>query len=236
MVVAALPRSWEARTDAGNRSSSVERPGDFLADADRLELDERVEALTAELAAETAVLDPAHRREKTGWFAVEFDAAGFHAARELQAAQGVAGENGPIQAVGRVVGDRHRFVFALVRDDRDHRADDFPLCDGRVRVHVGEDGRFHAPPVAEVRPAPAPHELRTLCTAGLDVALHDPALALRDERADLRRLVAGIADRHGVQHGAKAVHQAALELRRHYQPRLERADLTVVAEGTNAPT
>jgi hypothetical protein len=77
--------------------------------------------------------------------------------------------------------DPHRVVVAVVRYDREHRAEHLLLRDLAVRVHVDEQRRCVE--VAGVHLLAAGHEHRACRDRPLDQAVHLVPLPLADQRA-----------------------------------------------------
>ena len=105
----------------------------------------------------------------------------------------VVGEDGGVEAVDRVVGERHGVVLVVGRNHAEHRPEDLLAGDGRVVVDVAEDGRLDVVAAVEVLgPTAAGRERRALGDALGDVPLDPVTLAVHGERPHLR-----LADRRG---------------------------------------
>jgi len=104
-------------------------------DRQRLGLEELLEPRLAHLPADAGLLEPAegHVGTEPG-AAVDADGAGPDPARDREGTVAVAAEHRARQAVDRVVGDPHRVVVAVVRDDHQHRPEDLLLGDLAVRA------------------------------------------------------------------------------------------------------
>ena len=122
------------------------------------------------------------------------DGPGAQLAGDGSGALDIVGEHGCVEAVDRVVGQRHRVVFVVGRDHAEHRAEDLFAGDGRLVVDVAEDRRFDVVPTLEaLGPAAAGRQRCPLGDAFRDVALDAVALAVHGERPHLGLRIEGIA-------------------------------------------
>ena len=98
--------------------------------------------------------------------------AGAHALGDVEGLGDVGGVDRAAEAVGRVVGDAHRLVDVVERQDRQHRAEDLLAGDAHVVAHVGEDRRLQEVAARQVRRAAAAGgETRALGVPDGDVLL-----------------------------------------------------------------
>ncbi len=146
----------------------------------------------------------------------------------------VGGPHRGSEAVGRVVGDRHRFLGAVEADHREHRAKDFLLGDLHRIVDAIEDGRLDVQPAGVLqRTLAADQHLRTRFTAGVDIAEHGVELLGVYQRADVGRRVQRVARLPALEclhhHGQEALLHRPL----YQQPRAGGADLALIeGDGT----
>ena len=101
----------------------------------------------------------------------------------------VAREDRGLQAVARVVGERHGLLDAVEGDDGHDRAERLLAEDGLVDGHVGQDRGCHEGAFAGA----AGYERRTGADGLLDTLDDDAGGALGDERADVAELVELVA-------------------------------------------
>src|SRR5215213_528406 len=104
------------------------------------------------------------------------------------------------EPVTDTVVDAERFLRVRDADHAQHRAEDLLLFDPHPLLHPREDGRLEEESVLEPLRLGAPasaHEVGAIGLPDVDVALDLRARALVDQRADVRSLLAPIAERHG---------------------------------------
>src|SRR4051794_1287392 len=89
-----------------------------------LDLEELAEADRAELPPEACLLVAAEGRGPVGAAAVHRPLPGAQAPGDAGGALGVSRPDAPGEAVDAVVGDAHGVVLVVVRQDRQHRAED----------------------------------------------------------------------------------------------------------------
>jgi hypothetical protein len=112
---------------------------------DGLGLEERQQSVYSAFAAYAGLLETAVPHVEVRLEPVVPDDAGPHPPGDLAGPLDMVGEHGAVQTVDGVVGDPHRVVLVLGRDDGQHRAEDLLLRDHRLVVHVAEHGRLHVP-------------------------------------------------------------------------------------------
>ena len=102
------------------------------------------------------------------------------------------------QAVRRVVSNLDRFVFVLIRKNREDRPEDFLARDGHVVIHVTEDGGLDV--VASVQairtPCAAADQFSAFIDALLDQALNLVPLNFADNRTNGGSLTKRVARFH----------------------------------------
>jgi MFS family permease len=122
---------------------------------------------------------------------VDEHAAEVERARRAQRLAQVGGEDPGLQPVPGVVGEAQRLVEVGVGRERDDRTEDLGAAHVHVRRGVDEDGGSQHPVVVERVPG---GDGRAFLDGGVDRLADAVGLALVDERADVRRVVEGIAD------------------------------------------
>src|SRR5262249_37048025 len=120
------------------RARARARPA--LGELERLDLEELLESPAPQLPSPTRLLVPAERRHGVeAAHAAHVDLTGAQAAGDPLGPAAIAGEDGPVQAVGRVVGDADGVVLVVAGDDRHDGPEDLVDRNGHVVVDVGED-------------------------------------------------------------------------------------------------
>src|SRR5439155_19388714 len=193
-----------------------------------LHVAEKIEAPVAAFAADPRSLDAAERRGQIADAeAVDPDEAAAHALRDVGRVLGRAVADAAEAVVG-AVGERDRLIVAIEGLQRQHRAEDFALHDLAVLRDGGEPGRLVVLRAVAMRRT-APHERR----AGGERALHETVdaldLARMDDRPDLGRFIARIADDEPLDMATQEVDEAISDAGVHQQPRAGEADLAGVA-------
>src|SRR3954447_24119117 len=89
----------------------------------RLDFGVLAESLDAELAPDSRLLAPAEGQREVEHVPVHAERAGPDPRRDIERAVEIGREHRPGQPVARVVGDAHRVVVAVVRDDRENGAE-----------------------------------------------------------------------------------------------------------------
>src|SRR4029078_8311868 len=103
---------------------------------------------------------------------VDVDRADTHPRRDVSGTVGIARETRARQSVRRIVGDSHSVVVAVVRDHRQHRAEDLLTRDVGVVVEARKDGRLDEEAGIAVRgPATARRAWVSLCNTRIQVLL-----------------------------------------------------------------
>ena len=116
--------------------------------------------------------------------------------------------HGPGEAVLGIIRDAHGVVDVVERDDREHRTEDLLLRDAHVVGDAGEHRRLHVPALVQAGGAAvaADLDLGAFFLAERDVLLDPLLLALRDQRADLRRRVVRVAHLQAADHLGQRAH------------------------------
>lgn len=195
------PRLWWTQPNP-----SVECEGVTHRQQYALELAVLLDALGPVLAADTRLLVAAERAARIEGIPVDAVGAGADLRGDLQALLHIGGPHTARQPVIRVIGDLDRLVHRVVGDDRQHRAEDFLLCDGHRVVDIGKNRGLHKVSAIQALGAlAAVGQSRTLCDALGDVALDPSALLLCDQRTDLGGRIVGQSDAHQRNHADDAV-------------------------------
>ena len=120
----------------------------------------------------------------------------------------------------------------VVRDHREHRAEDLLLRDAHAVVDVGEHRRLHVPALLEPgrTAVAADDDLGAFFLTDGDVLLDPLLLTLGDERADLGRRVLRVADAQRADHLDERVDDLVVTLAAGEDARLRDARLAVVHE------
>src|SRR5438552_8297617 len=161
-----------------------------------LQLEVRGQAFGAELAADAGRLVAAERRAELHREAVDGVRAGAHAPGDIQPVPRIGTPHRARQPVIGIVGDADRIALVLVRDQRQHGAEDLFAGDAHAVVDVDEQRRLDVPALPlTVRTSAATGDLRALLLAGADVALDAIALPRGDQRAAERGGIHGVTDR-----------------------------------------
>ena len=127
-----------------------------MVDHDHLRAAERVEALTAELAAEAGGLPAAEGQGVVvDQRVVDPDHAGFEPLGGLHRLLEVGGEDRCAEAEGAVIREPDRLVEILHPADRGDRAKTFLAADRHVGRDAGQDGRLVEPADVPGSAAPA---------------------------------------------------------------------------------
>src|SRR6187549_319024 len=166
-------------------------PGGSALELNRLDLEELLEAITAVFPAMPRLLEAAKWSKWIERRSVDLDLPRTHSTSEGFRTLGVGRPDAAVQTVDRAVGDLGRLVLGVVRDDREHWAEDLLLGDRHVGLHLGKDRR--ADEVAALEPlwrlGAAGDELRALLLSLLDEASDALALRLRHQGAEARAVL-----------------------------------------------
>ena len=137
------------------------------------------------------------------------------------------------EAVRRGIGQPDRLLLGIERDDRHDRPEDLLAGDPHVVVDAVEHRRHQVGTGREgcvIRGLAADDEGRALAEADLDVVPNAVTLLEADERADLGRLVLGIADLHVPGCGGEQLHDLLVDRPLDEDPAAGAAILATVVE------
>src|SRR5687768_13651255 len=144
---------------------------------DRFQLEELFDRQRPNLTADPRFLVAAKRRQHVEAAAVDVNLPGTQLLRHCQRALLGARPHAAGQAILRVVRDRDRLFFRVVRNDRQHRPEDLLLRHRHLVVDIREDGGLDVEPFGQVRRLAATSSYRcALLLALLDVLEHRVAL------------------------------------------------------------
>ena len=204
----------------------------------RLDLEVLVEARHAVLAADAAVLVAAEGQVgAVRGAAVDAEATGADALGHGERVLDRAGEHATGQAVLAVVGDAHRVVLVVERDDHEDRAEDLLLGDRHGVVDVGEQRRLDPPALGELvagGPSSADGQRGALGLPLLDVAEDAVALLGRDHRAHDHVGSLRVAVGHGGEHALEHLDALLVARAGQQHPGLDGAALAGVEAGAHA--
>src|SRR5882757_6404576 len=130
--------------------------------------------------------------------AVDADEAGTQPLGHRQSAIECSGHDVACQPIRTVIGDPHRVVFVVERNDDEHRPEDLFLSDGHRVVDVDEKRWLDKEPLVQPvgRLGAADKHPCTLFDAFFDIAPDSAALPIGDDRAAQRRSVLRVSRRY----------------------------------------
>src|SRR6185437_15875592 len=146
---------------------------------------------------------------------IDLDEARFEALCRIERGLEVARPDRRRKAVVAVIRLADRVLVILEADDAGHRPEDLLAAETVVVGDAGEDNGLHEIALRELlirrhgRAAQGLGARRLL--ADLDVVAHLLELLLRDDRADIGRLVQGVAHLHGVDLGLELRNEAVMD-------------------------
>src|ERR1051325_292816 len=136
----------------------------------------------------------------TGSLAIDTNQTRFNLLNVIERAIQVAGEQGGTQTKGDFVGYFNRFLEVFDGNNRQHRPEDFLLCDRHLGMHVREDGRGNVPPFiikATLETFAAAEQFCVFVFSALDVIQDDLHLAFIHHRTQVRLGIGAGTDPEG---------------------------------------
>src|ERR1035437_5869624 len=197
-----------------------------------LQLEVLLEPLSPVLPTDATRLVSAEGAGKVGRILVDPDGPGPDSASHLEPVGLIARPYGTGQSILRFVGDAHRLLLAVVRDDHHYRAEDLLTGDPHGILDGGKDGRTHvaAPAQAVGFAGTAGHHPGTLVDPERDVARNPVLMASRDHRPDLGGLLDWAAHEQAPGHLTQGIGDRVVAMSGGEHPGLGGARLPAVHE------